>query len=64
MELLGGALGVAIVGTAFFDRLERHSFAASFKHATPIVIALFLAAAALSLALPSRAVSEEELAEL
>jgi predicted MFS family arabinose efflux permease len=63
-QQLGGALGVAIVGTFFFDHLERHSFTASFKYATPAVIALFLAAGLLSLVLPRTAVSEEELAEI
>ena len=63
-QQLGGALGVAIVGTVFFDQLERHAFTTAFRHATPVVIALFLAAAALTLVLPHTAVSEEELAEI
>ena len=63
-QQLGGALGVAVVGTVFFDQLDRHSFTSSFRHAAPVVIGLFLAAAALSLALPQTAVGEEELAEL
>lgn len=63
-QQLGGALGVAIVGTVFFDRLQQHSFTAAFKHAVPVVIALFLAAALLSLALPRTAVGEEELADI
>jgi hypothetical protein len=63
-QQLGGALGVAIVGTVFFDRLEHGSFTASFKHATPVVIGLFLAAAALALLLPKAAVGDEQLAEL
>jgi EmrB/QacA subfamily drug resistance transporter len=63
-QQLGGAIGVAAVGTVFFDRLGHNSFTASFKYATPVVIALFLAAAALSLALPRIAVADEELAEM
>ena len=63
-QQLGGALGVAIVGTVFFDRLERGSFTAAFRHATPVVIALFLAAAVLSLVLPDTALAEEDVVEL
>jgi len=63
-QQLGGALGVAIVGTVFFDRLERGSFTAAFRHATPVVIALFLVAAVLSLFLPDTALAEVDVAEL
>ena len=63
-QQLGGALGVALVGTVFFGQLEAHSFTEAFEHAAPVVIGLFVAAALLSLALPRRAVSEEEMAEL
>jgi EmrB/QacA subfamily drug resistance transporter len=63
-QQLGGALGVALVGTTFFSQLEAHSFTHAFEHAAPVVIGLFLAAAVLSLALPRRAVSEEEVAEV
>jgi EmrB/QacA subfamily drug resistance transporter len=63
-QQLGGALGVALVGTVFFGQLEAHSFTDAFEHSAPVVIGLFLAAALLSLALPRTAVSEEEAAEL
>jgi hypothetical protein len=63
-QQLGGAIGIAVVGTVFFSELGSESFTASFKHAMPVVIGLFLAAAALALVLPSRAVSEEEVAEV
>ena len=59
-QQLGGALGVAIVGTVFFGRLESHSFTGSFKHSLPVVIALFLAASVLTLVLPKTAVVEDE----
>jgi hypothetical protein len=62
-QQLGGALGVAVVGTVFFGQLENHSFTQAFEHAAPVVIGLFLAAALLALALPRTAVSEEEVAE-
>jgi hypothetical protein len=59
-QQLGGALGVAVVGTAFFSELDGQSFTDSFTHALPLVVGLFLAAAALALALPQTAVAEEE----
>jgi hypothetical protein len=63
-QQLGGALGVAVVGTVFFDRLERSSFTAAFSHAMPLVVALFVAAAVLSLVLPGTALAEEDVADL
>jgi EmrB/QacA subfamily drug resistance transporter len=63
-QQLGGALGVAVVGTVFFSRLEDHSFTASFEGAAPLVIALFLVAGLLALVLPRTALGEEEVAEL
>lgn len=55
-QQLGGAIGVAVVGTVFFSQLEAHSFTQAFEHSAPVVIGLFLAAALLSLALPKTAV--------
>jgi EmrB/QacA subfamily drug resistance transporter len=63
-QQLGGALGVAVVGAVFFSNLGTQSFTASLKDAVPVVIALFLAAGALSLVLPRTAVGEEEVAEI
>jgi hypothetical protein len=63
-QQLGGALGVAVVGTVFFDGLDSRGFTSAFEHATPVVIALFAAAGLLSLVLPRTAIGEEELAEL
>jgi MFS family permease len=63
-QQLGGALGVAVVGSVFFTQLQSNPFTESFKHSAAIVIGLFLAAALLSLALPRTAVGEEEVAEL
>jgi EmrB/QacA subfamily drug resistance transporter len=61
-QQLGGALGVAVIGTVFFAELEGASFTDAFTGALPIAGGLFLAAAALALALPRTAVSEEEAA--
>ena len=63
-QQLGGAVGVAVVGTMFFSRIEHHSLTAAFKHSAPVVIALFAAAGLLSLMLPRTAVSEQQLAEV
>jgi EmrB/QacA subfamily drug resistance transporter len=63
-QQLGGAIGVALVGTVFFSQLESHPFTQAFKHSAPVVIGLFLAAALLALVLPRTAVGEEEVAEL
>jgi EmrB/QacA subfamily drug resistance transporter len=60
-QQLGGAIGVAIVGTVFFSELDGHSFTYALQHSVPIVGGLFLVAAALSLVLPKTAVAEEEL---
>jgi EmrB/QacA subfamily drug resistance transporter len=63
-QQLGGALGVALVGTVFFTQLESRPFTEAFKHSSLVVIGLFLASGLLALALPRTAVSEEEVAEL
>jgi EmrB/QacA subfamily drug resistance transporter len=63
-QQLGGALGVALVGTVFFTQLESHPFTDAFKHTVPVIVGLFLAAALLALALPRTAVTEEEAADL
>lgn len=64
LQQLGGALGIAVVGTVFFGHLNGHSFTSAFRYSTPLVIALFAIAALLSLALPGTALSEEELVDV
>jgi EmrB/QacA subfamily drug resistance transporter len=61
-QQLGGAPGVAIVGTVFFSELDGASFTTSFEHALPIVVGFFAAAALLALTLPRTAVGEDEVA--
>jgi EmrB/QacA subfamily drug resistance transporter len=63
-QQFGGAVGIAVIGTVFFTRLDSYSFTASFKHALPVVGAAFLVAAALSLLLPRTAVGEEGVVEI
>ncbi len=58
-QQLGGALGVAVVGTIFFGQLGAHSFTQAFTHSLPVTAGLFLASAALSLMLPKTAVADE-----
>jgi predicted MFS family arabinose efflux permease len=60
-QQLGGALGVAVLGTVFFGYLGAHTFSAAFTHTVPLAAAVFLASGMLSLFLPNRAVDEEYL---
>jgi hypothetical protein len=53
-------VGIAVIGTVFFTRLEDESFTDAFTAALPIVAGLYVAAALLSLVLPHTAVAEEE----
>jgi EmrB/QacA subfamily drug resistance transporter len=57
-QQLGGALGVAILGTVFFDALGSHGFTAAFTHAAPFAAGGYVLCALLSLALPKTAVEE------
>jgi MFS family permease len=58
-QQLGGAIGVAIMGTVFFGRLASRSYLDAFTWTIPIAVAVFLACALFSLALPGTAVPEE-----
>jgi MFS family permease len=60
-QQLGGAVGVAIIGTVFFSAASQHSFAAAFTHTAPYALAAFALCALLSLLLPGRALTDEEL---
>jgi EmrB/QacA subfamily drug resistance transporter len=60
-QQLGGAVGVAIIGTVFFGDAGRHSFAAAFAHTAPYAIGPFALCALLSLLLPGTARTDEEL---
>lgn len=63
-QQLGGAVGVAVIGTLFFGGIEHHTFTQAFEHAAPVVIGLFVLAGLLSLVLPNTAVSEEAMADV
>jgi EmrB/QacA subfamily drug resistance transporter len=62
-QQLGGALGVALLGTVFFGHLNGHSFQAALIHTAPYAMGAFALCAALSMLLPRTAVSEEALTE-
>jgi EmrB/QacA subfamily drug resistance transporter len=62
-QQLGGALGVALLGTVFFGYLNRHSFEAAVVHTAPYAVGAFALCAVLSMLLPRTAVSEETLTE-
>jgi EmrB/QacA subfamily drug resistance transporter len=62
-QQLGGALGVALLGTVFFGYLNGHSFQAALVHTAPYAMGAFAVCAALSMVLPRTAVSEEALTE-
>jgi hypothetical protein len=59
-QQLGGALGIAVIGTVFFSERETESFTDAFTSALPIAGGLFLIAAALAHVLPRTAVGEGE----
>lgn len=62
-QQLGGALGVALIGTVFFGYLSGHSFEAAMVHTAPYAMGAFALCGVLSLLLPRTAVSEEALTE-
>jgi EmrB/QacA subfamily drug resistance transporter len=61
-QQLGGAIGVALLGTIFFGWVTSgHTFAAAMSRSAPYAVGAFALCAALSLLLPRTAVSEEAL---
>jgi EmrB/QacA subfamily drug resistance transporter len=62
-QQLGGAVGVALLGTVFFGYLGSHSFEAALVHTAPYAMGAFALCAVLSMLLPRTAVSEEALSE-
>ena len=62
-QQLGGAVGVALLGTVFFGYLNGHTFAASIVHTAPYAMGAFALCAVLSMLLPRTAVAEEALIE-
>jgi hypothetical protein len=63
-QQLGGALGVALIGTIFFDRSAGRPTLSAFTAASVAALIAFLICGALCLALPRRALSEEDVLEV
>ena len=59
-QTLGGAIGVAVIGTLFFGYLDSHSFTDTFTHIVPLAVAAFSLSGALSLIHPRSAVADSE----
>jgi EmrB/QacA subfamily drug resistance transporter len=62
-QQLGGALGVALLGSLFFGYLNGHSFEAALVHTAPYAMGAFALCGIASLLLPRTAVSEQALTE-
>ena len=62
-QQLGGALGVALLGSVFFGYLNGHSFEAALVHTAPYAMGAVALCGILALLLPRTAVSEEALTE-
>ena len=62
-QQLGGAVGVAVLGTVFFGYLNGHTFEAAIVHTAPYAMGAFALCAILSMLLPRTAVSDEALTE-
>jgi len=59
-QQLGGAIGVALLGTVFFGWVGAgHTFAAALRHTAPYAVGAFALCGLLSLLLPRSAVAEE-----
>jgi MFS family permease len=58
-QQIGGAIGVAVMGTIFFGDLHGGSFKAAYLGTTPYLVVVFLVAGVLCLALPATAVAED-----
>ena len=55
MQQYGGAIGVAVIGTIFFQQLPGHAFLGATKTAVLVAIALFVVSFAVTWLLPQRA---------
>jgi EmrB/QacA subfamily drug resistance transporter len=55
MQQYGGAIGVAVIGTIFFQLLPAHQFLGATKSATLVAVGLFIVSLLVTFALPKRA---------
>ncbi|MEO8690065.1 MAG: hypothetical protein ABI611_17845 [Solirubrobacteraceae bacterium] len=58
IQQLGGALGIALIGTLFFSAAARHGFVAAFERSLWVETGILVATAALVFLLPMRAREE------
>jgi len=58
-QQIGGAVGIAVIGTVFFGSLGNHSLVTAFTRTAPYAAGAFLVCAALSLVLPKTAVADD-----
>ena len=56
-QQVGGAVGVALLGTIFFPRIATEGFTSAFQASMPLAIGAFIGCALLSLVLPRTAVA-------
>lgn len=64
VQQIGGAVGVAALGSVFFGYVQPHGYRAAFIHTAPAVAGVFLLAALIAVVLPSTALDENEALEL
>jgi EmrB/QacA subfamily drug resistance transporter len=62
-QQLGGALGVATIGSIFFSSAGSHSLRPAFLHTVPYIAGVYALAGLLAVALPSHGISEAEALE-
>jgi len=55
MQQFGGAIGVAVIGTVFFQLLPAHQFLGATKTSTLVAVGLFVVSLLVTFALPKRA---------
>ena len=60
-QQLGGAIGVAVIGTVFFAAAAGHSLEAAFTRTAPCAVGAFALCALLSVVLPGTAVADDDL---
>ncbi|MEU4197401.1 MFS transporter [Kribbella sp. NPDC026611] len=58
MQQYGGAIGVAVIGTIFFQLLPRHAFLSATKTSVLVAIGLYVVSLAVTFLLPKRAREE------
>jgi EmrB/QacA subfamily drug resistance transporter len=60
-QQLGGAIGIAAIGSVFFAHVASDHFNTAFRAAAPCTVAAYLACAGLACLLPNKAVTDDDL---